>query len=112
MISLSNIFISDALAADAASGASAATNFASFVPLILIFVVFYFLLIRPQQKKIKEHQKMVNDLKINDKVSTSSGIFGVVKGIDQKENLIELEIAKEVIIKINRNSIGEVIKSK
>jgi preprotein translocase subunit YajC len=84
----------------------------SFLPLILIFIIFYFLLIRPQQKKAKEHQEMVNNLKIGNDVCTASGIFGKVKKIDNKEQLIQLEIANNVVIKVLKASVNQVLDSK
>ncbi|PPR34367.1 MAG: hypothetical protein CFH25_00805, partial [Alphaproteobacteria bacterium MarineAlpha6_Bin3] len=69
--------------------------FASFLPLILIFVVFYFLLIRPQQKKMKQHKEMINQIKRGDNIITSGGIYcKVSKVID--ENKVEVEISNSV----------------
>ena len=83
---------------------------ASFLPLILIFVVFYFLLIRPQQKKIKEHKETVSNLKRGDKVITSGGIFcTVTKIIDDSK--IEVEISNDVKITISRPTITDVINN-
>jgi preprotein translocase subunit YajC len=75
-----------------------------FLPLILIFVVFYFLLIRPQQKKAKEHQHYLNNLKKGDKVVTGGGIYGQITGIT--DSVITLEIAENVRIKVSRSAIG------
>jgi len=111
---MTNLFISESLAQATENTASQSQNSfspASFVPLILIFVIFYFLIIRPQTKKMKEHELMVKNLKLGNKVITSSGIVGVVRQIHEKENQIELEIAKDVIITILRNSISEVEKT-
>ena len=80
-----------AFAAGPAAGTGAAGGFASFIPLILIFVVFYFLLIRPQQKQAKQHQAFLCDLKKGLKVFTKGGIHGVIMGIDN--NVISLAIA-------------------
>lgn len=82
----------------------------SFVPLILIFVVFYFLIIRPQSKKMKEHQATLNALKIGDKVITSGGIIGVVREIDDKENILEVEIADKTNVRILRNYVADLVK--
>jgi len=76
---------------------------ASFIPLILIFVVFYFLLIRPQQKKAKEHQAYLGSLKKGDEVVTSGGIYGRITGLT--DVVATLEVADGVRIKINRSSI-------
>jgi len=104
---LNDLFIASANAQEVATQ-GAEFSLASFVPIILIFIIFYFLIIRPQSKKIKEHQEMVNNLKIGNKVITSSGIFGVVKEID-KEGNAEIEIAENVIIKILKAHIAEVL---
>ena len=70
-----------------------------FIPLILIFVIFYFFLIRPQQKKVKEHKAMVEGLKKGDKVITSGGITGTVERIIDNEK-VEVEIAENVKVEI------------
>jgi preprotein translocase subunit YajC len=79
----------------------------SFLPLVLIFVVFYFLLIRPQQKKAKQHQEMLGRLKKNDEVMTSGGIYGRV--VTLAENVVTLEVAPNVRIRVNRPQISAVI---
>lgn len=79
------------------------SGFASFIPLILIFVVFYFLLIRPQQKKAKEHQAFLGSLKKGDEVVTSGGIHGRITGLT--DAVVTMEIADGVRIKVNRGSI-------
>jgi len=81
----------------------AAGGLAGFLPLILIFVVFYFLLIRPQQKKAKEHQVFLSNMKKGDNVVTSGGIHGKITGIT--DTIVTLEIAEGVRIKITRPSI-------
>lgn len=105
---LNNLLISDAFA----QGTEAATNemsFSSFVPLIAIFAIFYFLIIRPQSKKYKEHQKMVNELKAGDKVVTSGGIVATVKKVLEEDNQLEVEIAENVTVKVVRNHVSEVV---
>ena len=74
-----------------------------FIPLILIFFVFYFLLIRPQQKKAKEHQNYLDNLKRGDKVITGGGIFGQITGLT--DTVVTLEVAENVRIKVSRSSI-------
>ncbi|MFZ9181160.1 MAG: preprotein translocase subunit YajC [Rickettsiales bacterium] len=111
---MTNFLISESLAQATENSTPQTANnfsFASFVPLILIFVIFYFLIIRPQTKKMKEHDLMIKNLKLGNKVITSSGIIGIVRQIHEKENQIELEIAKDVIITILRASISEVEKA-
>lgn len=70
-----------------------------FIPLILIFVIFYFFLIRPQQKKVKEHKAMVESLKRGDKVITSGGITGVVERVIDNDT-VEVQIAENVKVEI------------
>ena len=70
-----------------------------FIPLILIFVIFYFFLIRPQQKKVKEHKAMVENLKRGDKVITSGGITGTVERLIDNDT-VEVEIADNVKVEI------------
>ena len=74
-----------------------------FIPLILIFVIFYFFLIRPQQKKVKEHKKMVEGLKRGDKVVTAGGIVGTVERIIDNEK-VEVNISENVNVEIVRSS--------
>ena len=76
------------------------SGFAQFVPLILIFVIFYFFLIRPQQKKVKEHKKMVASLKRGDEVVTSGGIVGKIErvlGGDKVDILISENVTVQVV---------------
>ncbi len=76
----------------------------SFLPLIIIFAIFYFLLIRPQQKKAKQHKEMLASLKKGDKVITSGGIYGVVDSVGEKT--LTLKIAENVKIKIGKGYIA------
>jgi len=101
--------ITSAYAQEAVASTSKQASFlSSIAPLLLIFTVFYFFLIRPQQKKMKDHQNLLGTLKKGDDVTTSSGILGSVVKIDAEKGLVELEIAKGVAIKIRRDSITEV----
>ena len=74
-----------------------------FIPLILIFVIFYFFLIRPQQKKVKEHKAMVESLKRGDKVVTSGGITGRVESLIDNDK-VEVEIAENVKVEIVKST--------
>jgi len=74
-----------------------------FIPLILIFVIFYFFLIRPQQKKVKEHKIMVANLKRGDKVITSGGIVGTVERVMENDKA-EIEIAEDVKVEIVKST--------
>ena len=83
-------------------------GFAFLIPLILIFVVFYFLLIRPQQKRMKEHQNMVANLRRGDRIVTGGGLVGSVsKVIDDNE--IQVEIAEGVKVRVMRNTVQQVM---
>ena len=81
----------------------------AFLPLILMFVVFYFLLIWPQQKKAKAHRQVLSNLQKGDNVVTSSGIYGTITGLT--DTVVTLEIAEKVRIKVARNSIAGVMKN-
>ena len=72
-----------------------------FIPLILIFVIFYFFLIRPQQKKVKEHKAMVESLKKGDKIVTSGGITGTITRVVDTDK-VEVEIAENVTVTVIR----------
>jgi preprotein translocase subunit YajC len=76
------------------------------LPFAIIFVIFYFFMIRPQQKKQKEHQAMVSSLKKGDKVVTNSGMFGVIWGIDDKENKVVLKFGEDLKIEFLKSSIA------
>jgi len=80
------------------------SNFAQFIPLILIFVIFYFFLIRPQQKKVREHKTMTQNLKRGDEVITSGGIIGTVDRVFEDDR-IELNISDGVKVQVIRNTI-------
>lgn len=80
--------------------------FGAFIPLILMFAIFYFLLIRPQQKKAKEHKSMIAAIKKGDRVISSGGLHGVVTGIT--DEAVTMEIAPKVRVKVSRGSIAGV----
>ncbi len=79
----------------------------TMLPLVLIFVVFYFLLIRPQSKRQKKHREMVSNLATGDEVVTAGGVLGKVTGV--KEQFLTIEVAKDVELKIQRNTISRVM---
>ena len=99
-------FISFAYAqsSDAASGSA----FFQFIPLILILGVFWFLIIRPQQKKQKEHQRMVDSLRKGDKVVTNGGIFGTIVKVG--DDRLTLEIASKIQIQLERHQVSRMDK--
>jgi preprotein translocase subunit YajC len=102
------MFVENLYAAGKGAAPSGGAAIAQFLPLILIFVVFYFLLIRPQQKKAKEHREMLNNLKKGDEVITAGGIIGKIVGITN--DVITLEISDNVKIKVSRGFISSKIK--
>ncbi len=86
-----------------------ATTFGQFLPIILIFAVFYFLLIRPQQQQAKQLKAKLSALKRNDRVLTGGGIIGVVQRTVEGSNEIEVEIAPNVRVKVYRETITAVL---
>ena len=82
---------------------------AQFIPLILIFVIFYFFLIRPQQKRVKDHKAMVEALKRGDEVITSGGIIGVIDRV-MEDDRIEVTIGEGVKVQIIRSTITSLLK--
>lgn len=82
---------------------------ATFLPLVLIVVVMYFLMIRPQQKKQKAHRAMVDNLKAGDEIVTSGGMYGTVAGVDDKKNTLWLKVSGDVKIRIERFAVARVL---
>jgi len=93
-----------AYAQGAGGAGGAGGGFSMFVPLLLMFAVFYFLLIRPQQKKQRRHQDMLKSLKVGDKVMTNGGIVGTI--MEGGEHFVKLEIADRVRVDIGRSYIA------
>ncbi|SFK67916.1 preprotein translocase subunit YajC [Shimia haliotis] len=79
-----------------------------FLPLILIFAIMYFLLIRPQQKKVKEHQSMVDALRKGDRVVTQGGLIGKVAKV-KEDNEVEVELAEGVKVRVVKSTIAQVL---
>jgi preprotein translocase subunit YajC len=104
-----SIFVANAWAAT--GEAAQPSLLASLAPIILICVVFYFLLIRPQQKQMRQHQDMLGKLKKGDKVVTTSGIFAVVQKIAD-DGFVTIEVSSNVFMKIRKDNISEVISDK
>tara|TARA_B110000196_G_scaffold135064_1_gene117087 strand:+ start:500 stop:784 length:285 start_codon:yes stop_codon:yes gene_type:complete len=86
------------------------SGIAQFIPLILIFVIFYFFLIRPQQKKIKDHKFMVSQLKRGDEIITSGGIIGKIEKVSDNDQ-IELTIAENVTVTIIRSTVQNLLNN-
>ena len=94
--------------AQSAGAAGGGDFITSMIPLVLIFVIFYFLLIRPQQKRAKEHKNMVENLRRGDQVVTGGGILGKVVKVKEGEE-IEVEIAENTRVKLYRSTIQTVL---
>ena len=103
------MWISPAYAQDASAGTGAVIM--QLLPLILIFAVFYFLLIRPQQKKMKEHRSMLTSLKRNDKVVTGGGILGTITKVRDDNDEIEVELAPGMRVTVLRGTISSVLRA-
>ena len=103
------MLISLAYAQDAGGGAGDSSGLVSLLPLVLIFVVFYFLLIRPQQKKMKAHRTMVEAVQRGDQVVTGGGILGTVTKAPSEGTQIQIEIAEGVRVKVVRSTLQEVV---
>ena len=99
------ISIAHAMAANGGGAAGPASGLTALMPMIIIFAIFYFLLIRPQQKKAKEHRAMIDQLKTGDRVITSGGIYGKVTNVKDPET-ITLEIADKVRVKCVRANVS------
>lgn len=100
-----SFFISDAFAQSAPAAGD--TSFLSFLPLIVIFILFYFLLIRPQVKRAKEHRTMVDALSKNDEIVTSGGILGRIVKMD--ESYLTLEISDGVEVKVQKTAVASLL---
>jgi preprotein translocase subunit YajC len=100
-----SFFISDAWAQAAAPGQ--ADPLVSFLPLIFIFVVFYFLLIRPQSKKAKEHKQMVEALAKGDEVVTNGGLLGRITAVG--DNFVDVELGEGIRVKVQRQAIASLM---
>ena len=100
------MFESPAFASTGAASSGAAGFMVQIFPLLLIFVIFYFLLIRPQQRRLKQHRDMVGAVKKNDVAITSGGLIGKVTKVD--ENEVELEIASGVKVKVVKSMLSDV----
>ncbi len=100
------MFVTPAFAQTAGAGPGSAI--ASFLPLVLIFAIMYFLLIRPQQKKQKEHRSMIEAVRRGDQVLTQGGIIGKVSKIGE-DGVVEVEIAEGVKVKVVKSTIAQVM---
>jgi preprotein translocase subunit YajC len=83
-----------------------------FLPFILIFVVIYFLMLRPQMKQQKEHRKLLENLKKGDKVITSGGIHGTIAGFKEKNSIVVLMVDKNMKLSVNKSAISGLTSNK
>lgn len=101
-----SFFISDALAQDAAP-AGGPGMLEALLPFAILFIVFYFLLIRPQSKRAKEHRRMVESLAKGDEIVTTGGLLGKITEVG--ENFIEIELTENTRVKVQRQMVGSVM---
>jgi preprotein translocase subunit YajC len=92
-----------------AAAGQGAGGFSGLIPIILMFVIFYFLLIRPQQKRNKEHKQMIETLKKGDRIITNGGIYGRITGLD--DTTLTVEIADKVRVKVVRGNVSALAQS-
>lgn len=102
-----SFFISDAMAEGAANGAQAGSPMGSLLFMVVIFAVFYFMLIRPQSKRAKEHKKMTENLQKGDEVITNGGVLGKITGIT--DEYLTVQIAENVEVKIQRGAVATLL---
>ena len=100
---MTDFFISNAWAQAGESGGS----LIGILSMILIFVVFYFLLIRPQQKRAKQHREMISSLEVEDEIVTNGGALGIIRAID--DDFLTVQVASEVELRIQRNAIAQMM---
>ena len=91
------------------AGAAAPSPIVSLMPIAIMFVILYFLLIRPQQQRTREHENVIQNLKRNDEIVTSGGIYGRVQAIN--DNVLTLEIAPNVRIRLDRQQVASVVRA-
>ena len=94
----------------AQSGGDTGSGLLGLLPLVLIFVLFYFLLIRPQQKRQKKHREMVATLEVGDEVVTNGGAVGIIRATD--ENFVAVEVAPNVVVQVQRQAIAQLMPDK
>jgi preprotein translocase subunit YajC len=103
------MFTSTAYAQGFGLGGESGQAIVQFLPIVLIFVVFYFLLIRPQQKKAKEHKALLGNLRRGDRVVTGGGIIGTVARVNPNDEEIAVDIAEGIRVKVVRSTVSAVL---
>lgn len=104
--------VQDVLAMGGQPGSEGTSGILGMFPFILMFVVIYVLIIRPQHKKQKQQQAMVDALKKGDRIVTSGGVHGTIVGIKEKEGILVVQVAKDVRIEVSRGSVSQVAEKK
>jgi preprotein translocase subunit YajC len=100
--------VSEAFAMASNPNAQQGNPYSGIIMLVIMFAIFYFLLIRPQQKRAKEHRQLIESLKVGDQVVTAGGIHGKIAAV--QESVVTVEVAAGVKIKLNRSSIVSVVE--
>lgn len=103
------MLISQAYAQAAAPAAGGSDIIMSLLPLVMIFAVFYFLMIRPQQTKMRQHREMIEGLKKGDQIVTAGGIVGKVVRVDAHDNTLAVEIAPNTQVKVVRQTVADLL---
>ena len=104
------MFINPAFAQATATAATGSSMSGMIVQLVLIFAIFYILLIRPQQKKMKEHEAKLNAIKKGDTIITGGGIYGKVTVANIEQGELQVELAKDVVVKVALSTVRDVVK--
>ena len=104
--------VQDVLAMGGQLGSGGTSGILGMFPFILMFVVIYVLIIRPQHKKQKQQQAMVDALKKGDRIVTSGGVHGTIVGIKEQEGILVVQVAKDVRIEVSRGSVSQVAEKK
>lgn len=107
-MNLSEIFISPAYAQAAGGGGGGGDLFIQLMPFILIFAVFYFFIIRPQQKRAKAHREALSNIRRSDRIITNGGLVGTVTKVNDDDDMLTVEVADNVRVQIVRSMVAEV----
>lgn len=105
-----NMFINPAFAQATTTAAGSSSMTGMIVQLLLIFAIFYILLIRPQQKRMKEHEATLNAIKKGDTILTGGGVYGKVVSANIEQNELQVELAKDVVVKVALATVRDVVK--
>ncbi len=104
------MFINPAFAQATATAATGSSMSGMIVQLVLIFAIFYILLIRPQQKRMKEHEAKLNAIKKGDVIITGGGIYGKVVTVNIEQGELQVELTKDVVVKVALSTVRDVVK--